>query len=175
MYNIKSGRKSLNAHSLPWSWKKQGSFSVSQISRHHGCPGHRTPVKTCAEDKTKEELFWQEKANICFQRAVWPQSEGILRKILGGHLGFVTNAFYVCPLILRSILGVTRHSFWDKDIWQRGYFKLDLSKCFSNKYNIQEYKKEVILVIYVRCMWVIWTTVGLWFRRNFSNLCGIFY
>jgi hypothetical protein len=39
-------------------------------------------------------------------------SEGISRKILGDHLGFVMNAFYVCPLILsRSILGGTRHSF----------------------------------------------------------------
>ena len=175
MYNIKSGRKSLNPHSLPWSWKNRGTFSFKQITRHHGFSGHRTPVKTFATEKTKKELYWQEKANIGFQSAVWPQSEGISRKILGGHLGFVTNAFYVCPLILRCFLGGTRHSFRDKDIWQRGYFKFELSKCFSNKYNIQEYKYELRLVIYVRCMWVIWTTVGFWFRRNFSNLCGIFY
>ena len=113
--------------------------------------------------------------NIQIQIAVWPQSEGFSRNILGGHVAFVTVAFYVCPLQLRSILGVTHHSFWIKTFDKCGYFKLNLSKCFSNKYcNIQEWEYESILDMYVRCMWVIWKMVGLWFRRNFSNICGIF-
>ena len=35
-----------------------------------------------------------------------PRSEGGERKILGGHnLAFVMDAFYMCPLILKSIFG----------------------------------------------------------------------
>ena len=101
--------------------------------------------------------------------AVWHQSEGFSRKILGGHVAFVTYAFYVCLLLLRSILEGTRHSFQGQDIWQRGYLKLNLSECFSNKYSIQESKYESISVIYVRCMWVIWNN-GLWCRWNYSNI-----
>jgi hypothetical protein len=30
---------------------------VLSITHHHGCPGHRTPVKTFAEEKTGNELY----------------------------------------------------------------------------------------------------------------------
>ena len=177
MYNIKSRQMSLNATFPFWSWKKQGSFIFKQITRHDRLPGNLTPVKTFEGGKTEIELQCCEKANIYIQIAVWPQSEGLSRKILGCHLAVVMDIFYVCPWILRSILRGPHHSFDNRDILiKRGYFKLNLSIYFSNKYNIQEQKyASATLIIYIICMRVIWKPGGLLHRRNFSNIRGIFY
>ena len=151
-------------------------FTFKQITRHDRRLGHWTPVQTFEGEKTYKELHWCKKGNIYIQIAVWSQSEELSRKILGWHLAVVMDALYVCPWILRNILRGKRHGFDGPNILKQCYFKLNLSICFSNKYNIQEWQYASTLMIYILFMWVIWETGGLQHTRNFSNILGgIFY